>query len=336
MRSLIRSAALAALVVMTAAAAHAENEHLLQGNWQGSVTSGALEGTPLRAQIVGLKNNTFHATLYFEQKGGEEVAVEVSGKKPDKVAIGAYEGEVDPGEKLGGKQTLTGTVKDQVFTGALSHKDKKSEFELKRVELGSPTLGMAPPEGATILMDGKSLDAMIVQPHWVIDGEGGAHISGSSIVSKAEFGDAQYHVEFRNPYMPEEDKGSQARGNSGVYLMGRYELQVLDSFTDKPKDNLCGGIYQKAVPIVLASLPPMEWQTYDITFTAPKFDAAGKKTSDARITVKHNGILIHDDAVLDDATPGGVSGEEAPQGPLMLQDHHDTVTYRNIWVKPLG
>ena len=109
---------------------------------------------------------------------------------------------------------------------------------------------------------------------------------------------------------------------------------MLDSFADLPADNLCGGIYKKAVPLVCASAPPLQWQTYDITFTAPKYEN-GAKTANARITAMHNGILIHDDIELPEGTPGGVSNEEAPAGPLFFQDHGNDVNYRNVWVKPL-
>ncbi|MCP4450159.1 MAG: DUF1080 domain-containing protein, partial [Planctomycetes bacterium] len=96
-----------------------------------------------------------------------------------------------------------------------------------------------------------------------------------------------------------------------------------------------GGIYSQSTPSVNASFPPETWQTYDITFLAPKFDASGKKTKNARITVKLNGVVIHDDVELTAHTPGGVSGKEAPKGPLFLQNHGDAVKFQNIWIQPI-
>jgi hypothetical protein len=130
-------------------------------------------------------------------------------------------------------------------------------------------------------------------------------------------------------------KKGQARGNSGVYLLGRYEVQVLDSFGLETRDNECGGIYKIATPKTNASLPPLEWQTYDIVMRAPKFNDQGEKTQNAVIAVKHNGIVIHDNVELPGMTGGSVSDKEAPKGILFLQDHGNKVQYRNIWFKPL-
>ena len=125
----------------------------------------------------------------------------------------------------------------------------------------------------------------------------------------------------------------QARGNSGVYLQGRYEVQVLDSFGLAGEDNECGGIYQVSRPRVNMTLPPLQWQTYDIDFTAARFDSAGEKTANARLTVRHNGVLIHDDLELPGTTGGG--DPEGPEpGALHLQDHWNPVFYRNVWVLP--
>jgi hypothetical protein len=123
----------------------------------------------------------------------------------------------------------------------------------------------------------------------------------------------------------------QARGNSGVYAQGRYEVQVLDSFGLEGLDNECGGIYSIDQPSVNACFPPLSWQTYDIDFTAAQYDDAGTKTKNGRITVRHNGIVIHDRIELKHGTPG--FHEEGP-GPdsLFLQDHGNPVVYRNIWV----
>jgi hypothetical protein len=150
-------------------------------------------------------------------------------------------------------------------------------------------------------------------------------------VGKPKFQDFTMHLEFRTPFMPK--ARGQGRGNSGVYLQGRYEVQVLDSFGLEGRDNECGGIYHVAAPKVNMCLPPLTWQTYDIEFAAAKFDADGKKIANAKVTVKQNGVVIHDNLQLADVTPGGPLGTESPDaGPLYLQNHGNPVNYRNIWV----
>jgi hypothetical protein len=139
-------------------------------------------------------------------------------------------------------------------------------------------------------------------------------------------------VEFRIPFQPE-DSG-QGRGNSGLYLQGRYEVQMLDSFGLEGKDNECGGIYSVAPPSVNMALPPLAWQTYDVDYTAAKYDDAGKLTSNPRVTVKHNGVVIHDNIELPgqrNTTAAPVAAGPAP-GPVFLQNHGNPVRYRNIWV----
>src|SRR6476661_2484654 len=171
-----------------------------------------------------------------------------------------------------------------------------------------------PPVGATILFDGKSLD------HWVSRNdpkkpaawklvEGGAmQVQGGDIMTKEKFGGAfKLHVEFRVPYLPKAT--GQGRGNSGVYLQGRYEVQVLDSYGLDSKDNDCGAIYTIAKPLVNACKAPTVWQSYDIEFHAPKF-ADGKKTEPGRISVLHNGVKIHDDQkITKDNTTSGLGGD---------------------------
>ena len=153
------------------------------------------------------------------------------------------------------------------------------------------------------------------------------------IVTKRSLTNFQLHLEFRTPFMPE--ARGQARGNSGVYLQGRYEVQVLDSYGLKGEDNECGGIYKVAAPRVNMCAPPGQWQSYDITFRAPTFDGAGNKTKDAVVTVMHNGVAIHENLVVPIPTAGGMDNDVHLPGGILLQDHGNLVQYRNIWLVEL-
>jgi hypothetical protein len=210
-----------------------------------------------------------------------------------------------------------------------------------QTEPNDATLGQKPAPGAVVLFDGENLEG------WVkTDGKSpaawpaadgimtvGDAERGGSIMTKQTFGDFQLHLEFNVPYMPA--ARGQARGNSGVYLGGIHELQVLDSYGLKSQDNDCGAIYKQVVPRVNACKPPLQWQTYDVTFHKARVKN-GHVEKKARLTVVQNGVTIIDDVEIA-PTPGGVKGFQAgDDGPLMLQDHHNAVQYRNIWLKPLA
>lgn len=201
--------------------------------------------------------------------------------------------------------------------------DEQELGTLKKISRESPTLGAEPPEGAVVLFDGSNAD------QW----EGGKLTDDGLLEggtkSKQKFQDFTLHMEFRTPYMPE--ARGQGRGNSGVYLQDRYEVQILDSFGLEGLDNECGGIYSKKAPRENMCFPPLSWQTYDIDFTAAKFDDNGMKTANAKVTVRHNDTIIHENYEIAEETPGGQK-EGAEPGPIMLQDHGNPVVFRNIWV----
>jgi hypothetical protein len=190
-----------------------------------------------------------------------------------------------------------------------------------------------PPEGAEILggwtaRDGKSPAA------WKQVGGGAMEAGGGDILSRSLLaGDFLLHVEFRVPYQPAQR--GQARGNSGVYLQGRYEVQVLDSYgIEKPGAGDCGAIYGIEAPAVNAARAPTVWQSYDIEFRAPRF-VDGVKSEPARMTVLWNGVKVHDrTAIASDNTTSGLGGDPERPGPLMLQDHGSPVQFRNIWLLP--
>lgn len=194
-----------------------------------------------------------------------------------------------------------------------------------------------PPKGAVVLFDGKSLDNWTKtngkSVEWKIaDGAMEGFKGHGDIVTKEKFdGTFKLHVEFRVPYEPELTQG-QGRGNSGVYVQGRYEVQVLDSYGLESKHNDCAAIYEVAAPTKNACKAPTVWQSYDIEFAAPKFEN-GKKTEPVRMTVYHNGVKVHDDVkVPTDNTRAGLGGDPSKPGPILLQDHGHPVQYRNVWL----
>lgn len=188
-----------------------------------------------------------------------------------------------------------------------------------------------PPPGAMVLFDGKDTSGW--NNPWPVE-KGAMTTKGGNTISKKEFGDALLHVEFRTPYMP--DKKGQARGNSGVYLQGRYEIQVLDSYgIADPGQGDCGAVYNQSAPLVNACKPPREWQTYDIVFRAERLNADGSVKSPPRVTIFQNGTLIQNNVEISGPTAHGPNTNNVTVGPLLLQDHGNAVSYRNIWVLPL-
>jgi hypothetical protein len=197
------------------------------------------------------------------------------------------------------------------------------------------TLGAKAPDGAVILLGDEPFEGWVktdgrTPANWPF-GDGILTVGRGNIMTRKTFGSFELHVEFNVPYMPAAH--GQGRGNSGVYLTGNYELQVLDSYGLKSQDNDCGAIYKQVAPAVNACKPPLQWQTFDVTFHKAK-SADGKTVTKARVTVLQNGLKIIDNAEIS-PTPGGIGIPEGKDGPILLQDHGNAVQYRNIWIKPI-
>jgi hypothetical protein len=200
-----------------------------------------------------------------------------------------------------------------------------AKHELTRIERKSPTLEALPPGDAILLSSDK----------WENAKEENGHLIANGSTTKQRFGGYTLHLEFRTPYKPH--ARGQQRGNSGVYHSGRWETQVLDSFGLNGEQNECGGLYSIAKPRLNMCLPPLTWQTYDVEFTAAKFDASGKRIAWPRITVSLNGVVIHEDVELakDFTTSAPISIPlTSPEGPIHLQQHDNPVAFRNIWIVP--
>jgi hypothetical protein len=293
-------------------AAKAGPDFAVQGEYQGTVKTPDQE-TQVGAQVIALGDGKFRGVFFIGglpgdgwMRGDPQVAAD------SETVDGAitFTGEGGSAKIVDGKMKVFNPTGEEIAT-------------LEKVERKSPTLGAKPPAGAIVLFDGTSTD------HW----KGGKIVEGDLLLAgthgKDEFQDFTLHLEFRTPFVPK--ASGQARGNSGLYLQNRYEVQILDSFGLEGANNECGGFYSIKEPAVNMCYPPLSWQTYDVDFTAARFEGE-KKVKNARVTIKHNGVVIFDDIELPNLTPGGAPTEYPGKGAFYLQAHGNPVTYRNIWV----
>jgi len=233
-----------------------------------------------------------------------------------------------------------------------------SKGRFRRVERKSPTIGAKPPAGATVLFDSARARESLANWQKGKATPEGLLMEGTSTAKS--FGSFRLHLEFRMPFKPDRAPSNQDRGNSGVYTFNRYETQLLDSFglhfnhidegnknssawkaefrkhlgfnAQSDRTQWCGCFYKFKTPKLNMSYPPLAWQTYDITFTAPRFEG-DRKAANARITVLHNGVTIHDDVELPKGTGAGGGRREVPEERIYLQGHGNPVRFRNIWIR---
>jgi hypothetical protein len=320
----------------TTNAAEAGPDFAVQGEYLGTLKIDGAD-IPHGAQVIALGEGKFHAIVFpgglpGDGWEGRFVLDNQQGIYPGYGAAPAdwargpmvhqAAGETKDGittfENAEGKAVIA----DGVMT--ISHKDGQELGQLRHVLRESPTLGAKPPEGATVLFDGSTAD------HF----EGGRLTEDGLLIAgclgKDPFKDFTLHLEFRTPFMPQARE--QGRGNSGMYLQNRYEVQVLDSFGLEGRNNECSGLYSLQAPRLNMCYPPLSWQTYDADFQAARFGADGSKTANAVLTLRFNGVVVYDAIELTDKTPGGADTEYPGEGPLQLQDHGNPVHYRNIWV----
>ena len=314
----------ACLALTGAAFAAAPPEEVVQGLYEGTVKTGAGE-QKAEARLVACGKGTYKLFVRLQVTAKTVGKIEFDGKTEGEGL--AFKGKAGDAEWTAA-WAADGTVKG---TGGQGGK-----LDLKRIVRESPTLGAKPPAGAVVLLGEKKYDGVVKKPlkdgkeqEWVpVDG-GGILVPKGGMTSKQPIaGSFKMHVEFKNPLMP--DARGQGRGNSGVILPSGDEIQVLDSFgMTTYTGGGCGGLYKYKDPdlfdeFTLASLPPLQWQTYDVEYRVQKQD--GKLTGKPRVTVLHNGLKIHDNATL---------STDAKAGVINFQDHGNAVHYRNIWLQPL-
>jgi len=294
----------------------ADPQFAVQGEYAGTVNSGGGE-VKFGIQVIALGEGKYRAVVHRNGLPGE------NWRKEDR--LGTADSEIIDG-MITFKET-GGTAITIWKDGTLVISDPaRPDYggKLNKVLRKSPTLGAKPPKNARILFGKKDRNDF---PPEKVTGDG-LLMQGAN--SRTTFKDCMLHLEFMLPFEP---KGrGQDRGNSGCYMQGRYECQILDSFGLEAKDNEAGGIYEVSDPKVNMCFPPMSWQTYDIEFTAPRFEASGKKTRNARMSVRFNGVLVQENVEIPGPTRAAIQKESPEPGPLHLQDHSHPVRFRNVWI----
>jgi hypothetical protein len=303
-------------------AAKAGPDFAVQGEYEGTLVR---DGKPEKygAQVAALGNGNFHAVFLV---GG------LPGAGWDGKTILQIDGKTEGDKTTFVGKDFSATIQGDSLAGA---KPPGETFSLKKVLRHSPTEGIKAPAGASTLFDGTDTAAWergTIDERKLINVNAAG--TGAGPITRRNVQNFFLHLEFVEPFKP--GARGQARGNSGLYIQQRYEVQILDSFGFKLDDkhavgDLCGEIYKQKVPDVSMNYPPLSWQTYDIDFQGAQFGPDGKKIKNAVITVKHNGVAVHDKYEIIAKTGAG-QPEGAEPKPLLLQNHGNPVFFRNIWM----
>jgi hypothetical protein len=288
----------------------AEVDFQVQGEYEGVLRSGLLP-RPVGLQVIALGEGQFDGVLYT---GG------LPGTRRNEPSASTLHGKLDGQGRLvlQGDQMLI-----EILQGRGTIQDSQQrESQLHKVVRQSSTMSAPPPRNALVLFDGSMPEhfqnARVTEDGLLMEG----------VTTTMPVGDFQLHLEFRIPFMPQ--ARGQARGNSGVYIQRRYEVQILDSFGLSGANNECGGLYRQQQPRINMCLPPLAWQTYDVLFREARWEG-DEKTENAHITVLHNGVPIHWKHPITNKTGAGQK-EEAKPLPLHLQNHGNPVRFRNVWL----
>lgn len=286
--------------------ARADPDFAVQGEYVGEGVFPDGGRSKAGAQAIAQGDGKFRLVVYRGglpgagwQRGGERFFLD-----------GRREGDVTrlASEKLAGK------IEGEKLT--VTDPEGKPLMDLKRAQRKSPTLGEKPPAGAVVLFDGSSAEHFQdgkITPMKTLE---------AGTTTKSKFAMAKLHLEFRLSWRPE--ARGQGRSNSGIYISGIPEIQVLDSFGLEGRSNECGGFYGRREPDVNMCLPPLVWQTFDVEFLPPQRDADGKPTENIRVTVRHNGVVIHENY--------DTGRRESPPRGIHLQRHGNRVQYGNVWL----
>ncbi len=318
--------------------------------FQGEYFAEVLRGGGIGCQVIALGNGSFQAVLCKDglpgqgwdgkdkslmdgKIDGDKVVFAPTTGKRKYLAQSPLEFSATAKFPPSGQHEFTAVIVVGTMTIKGMEAGKEFAFDLKKLVRKSDSLGAKAPEGAVVLFDGSNKD------EWnggrVDKATGFLNTDGSDITTKRKFNNYTAHVEFLLPFRP--DARGQGRGNSGFYQVDQYEVQILDSFGLEGKDNECGGVYTRLAPKVNMCLPPLQWQTYDVEFTNAVREG-DKVVKKARITLKHNGVIVHDNAEIAGVTGGaralnkkGDEPEGTP-GVLRLQGHGNPLQFKNIWV----